>query len=213
MSKIVSAEGVLEYKRWQVPDVSPEGSRDSGQGSNKYLTAVQLEKIQKQAYQEAYARGLREGIASGQAQVREQAKHFIGLANSLEKPLKDAGETIEDELLSLCLAIAKQIIRREISLDAGHIVAVIREAVSALPVSSQKMRVHLHPEDAGVVRSVLSDSHEEISWKIVEDPALTRGGCRIVTEHSQVDATLDRRLAEIATKIFGGEREDDHGQD
>jgi flagellar assembly protein FliH len=212
MSKLISGENLSEYKRWQVPDVSPGGSRESNQGQNKYITAVQLEKIQKQAYEEAYARGLREGIASGQTQMLEQAKHFIGLANSLEKPLKDAGESVENELVSVCLAIAKQIIRREISLDSGHVVAVIREAISALPVSSQKMRVHLHPGDAEVVRSILKDSDEDISWKIVEDPALNRGDCRIVTEYSQVDATLETRLAVIAAKIMGGERKDDKGE-
>ena len=132
-------------------------------------------------------------------------------ANSLEKPLKGTGESVENELVNVCLAIAKQIIRREISLDAGHIVAVIREAIAALPVSSQKMRVHLHPGDASMVRGILSDVNEDVSWKIVEDPALHRGDCRIITEYSQVDATLETRLAAIAAKIMGGEREDDKG--
>jgi len=209
MSKIIASEGLAKYKRWQAPDVSPGGGNDSNQRQNKYITAVQLEKIQKQAYEEAYTRGFREGIANGQTQIREQVQHFIGLANMLEKPLKDAGDSVENELLTLCLAIARQIIRREISLDSGHIVAVIREAISVLPVSSQKMRVHLNPGDAGVVRTVLSDSSEEFSWKIVEDPMLSKGDCRIATEYSQVDATLDKRLAAIAAKIMGGERAGD----
>lgn len=213
MSKLISSEGLAKYKRWQVPDVSPSGSGNSNHRQNRHITAVQQEKIQKQAYEEAYARGLREGIANGQTQIREQVKHFIGLANMLEKPLKDAGDAVENELLTLCLDIARQIIRREISLDSGHIVAVIREAISALPVSSQKMRVHLHPGDADVVRSVLSDSNEDFSWKIVEDPMLSKGDCKIVTEYSQVDATLDKRLAAIAAKIMGGERAgDDKGE-
>jgi flagellar assembly protein FliH len=213
MSKLISNEDLVKYKRWQVPDVSPSGSGDFNQRQSKHIPAVQQEKIQKQAYEEAYARGLREGIENGQAQIRERVKHFTGLANMLEKPLKDTGDAVENELLSLCLAIARQIIRREISVDSGHIVAVIREAISVLPVSSQKMQIHLHPDDAGTVRSVLSDSNDELSWKIVEDPMLSKGDCRIVTEYSQVDATLDRRLAAIAAKIMGGERAgDDKGE-
>ena len=209
MSKLISGEGIAEYKRWQVPDISPGASGDSGQGSNKYITAVQLEKIQKQAYEEAYARGLREGIAAGQAQVKGKANLFVSLANLLEKPLKDTDDQLEQELLLLCMAVAKQIIRREITLDPGHIVAVIREAISALPLSSQKMRICLHPGDADVVRSFLSESNEDISWKIVEDPALVRGDCKVVTENSQIDASLEKRLAIIAAKLIGGEREDD----
>lgn len=208
MSKLISGDGVAEYKRWQIPDVAP-GGRDAGRGPNKYLTAVQLERIQKQAYEEAYARGLREGTAAGQAQIKEKARLFIRLANLLERPLKDSDDRLEQELLQLCLAVARQIIRREITLDSGHIIAVIREALSALPMYSQKMRIRLHPEDADRVRSYLSESGEDISWQIVEDPALTRGDCKVVTEFSQVDASLDKRLGAIAAKIMGGERKDD----
>lgn len=211
MSKLLSKEGISEYKRWQVPDVSSGGSRDQHGGQNKYITAVQLEKIQKQAYEEAYSRGLREGIAAGHAQVKEKVKFFVNMANLLEKPLKDTGEETEKELVSLSLAIAKQIIRREITLDSGHIVSVIREAISALPISSQKIRIRLHPEDAEVVRTVLSDSNDEISWQLVEDPSLKRGDCKVITENSQIDASLDNRLAIIATKILGGERQSDKG--
>ena len=213
MSKLISGEGIAEYKRWQVPDVSPGSAGNSGRGSNKYMTAVQLEKIQKQAYEEAYARGLKEGSAAGQAQVKERAGHFIKLANLLERPLKEADEQLEQELLLLCMAVARQIIRREVTLDPGHIIAVIREAISALPMSSQKMRIRLHPEDAGVARSFLSESGEDIAWQIIEDPALARGDCKIVTENSQIDASIEKRLAMIATKIMGGEREDDQKDD
>lgn len=209
MSKVISGDDVSQYKRWQVPDVIPGGARDSHPGQNKYITAVQLEKIQKQAYEEAYARGLKEGSAAGQAQARENAKIFIGLAGLLENPLKETGDKLEQELVLLCLAIAKQIIRREISLDPGHIIAVIREAVSALPMLSKKIRICLHPEDAKLVRSVLLETKEDVPWSIVEDPALVRGGCKIITDNSQIDATLEKRLAMIAAKLMGGEREYD----
>lgn len=202
MSKLVSGEGVAQFKRWQVPDVGPG---EAG-GHNKYITAVHLEKIQKQAYEEAYARGLREGIAAGQAQMKEKARRFVSLADALEAPLREGGEALEQELLRLCLAIARQIVRREIHLDPGQIMAVIREAVAALPVSTQTIQVRLHPEDGTVVRAVVAESQEDVTWRIVDDPSLTRGDCRILTEHSQVDGTLDNRLAAIAAKLVGDER-------
>jgi len=202
MSKLVSGEGVAQFKRWQVPDVNsnPTGS------PHRYVTAVQLEKIQKQAYEEAYARGLREGIAAGQAQVKDTARRFVGLAQALERPLKDGGEALERELLQICLTIARQIVRREIHLDRGQIVAVIREAVAALPVATQAIQIRLHPEDGAMVRTVMAESQEDVTWKIIDDPALTRGDCRILTEYSQVDATLDSRLAAIAARLAGDER-------
>ena len=112
MSKVLSGDESSGFKRWQVPDVALGETRDTHAGGNKYLTAVQLEKIQKQAYDEAYARGLREGIAAGQAQIQEKARLFVVLANALQKPINETDEKIESEITQLCLAIAKQIIRR-----------------------------------------------------------------------------------------------------
>jgi flagellar assembly protein FliH len=206
MSKVLSGDRLSEYKLWQVPDVTAGAIRDSQRGNEKYLTALQLEKIQKQAYEEAYVRGLKEGIASGQSQMKEKVKLFIGLANALHQPIKENDEKIEKEIILMCLAIAKQIIRREITLDSGHIIAVIREALSALPVSSQKVRIRLHPDDVVVVRSVITELNEDVSWNIVDDLALMRGDCKVVTENSQVDATLDKRLSVIAAKLLGDER-------
>ena len=209
MSKLLSREEMSGFKRWQVPDVTAGEVRDSHAGNNKYLTAVQLEKIQKQAYDEAYARGLKEGMAAGQSHIQEQARLFISLANSLQNPIKEMDENIENEIALLCLTIAKQIIRREITLDSGHIISVIREALSALPISAQKIRISLHPDDGVVVRKVMTELNEDISWCIVDDITLTRGGCKVVTENSQIDATLETRMAMIAAKILVDERSND----
>jgi flagellar assembly protein FliH len=209
MSKVLSGDAMSGFKRWQVPDVAAGNGGDGHAGSNKYLTAVQLERIQKQAYDEAYARGLNEGMAAGQSKLREQAQVFVGLANALHNPIKQTDEIIENEIVLMCMSIAKQIIRREIALDSGHIISVIREALAALPVASQKVRIYLHPDDVVLVRKVLAELNEDISWSVVDDLTLTRGGCKVTTENSQIDATLETRIAMIASKILIDERSND----
>jgi flagellar assembly protein FliH len=47
---------------------------------------------------------------------------------------------------------------------------------------------------------------QQSSWEIVEDPTLTRGGCEVETDDSRVDATVERRLAQVISNLFGGER-------
>jgi flagellar assembly protein FliH len=44
---------------------------------------------------------------------------------------------------------------------------------------------------------------------MVEDPLITRGGCKVDTEVSYIDATVENRLAAVIATLFGGEREQD----
>jgi flagellar assembly protein FliH len=47
------------------------------------------------------------------------------------------------------------------------------------------------------------------AWTINEDPLITRGGCKIDTDVSHIDATVENRLAAVIATVFGGERNRD----
>ncbi|RMG30702.1 MAG: flagellar assembly protein FliH, partial [Gammaproteobacteria bacterium] len=49
----------------------------------------------------------------------------------------------------------------------------------------------------------------ERDWKLVEDPTLSRGGCRVETESSRIDATVEQRLHAVLARFLGGERQGD----
>lgn len=141
--------------------------------------------------------------------LQSQAATLVSLLESLSEPFKLLDEEVEKELVKLTIGIATQIIRREIKLDQGQIVAVVRETINVLPLASQKISLKLHPEDADIVRSALALDEMSPSWNIVEDPLITRGGCKVDTEISHVDATVEHRLAAVVSTILGGERERD----
>jgi flagellar assembly protein FliH len=125
----------------------------------------------------------------------------------LQAPMDQLDDEVEQELVTLALTIARQIIRRELATDPSHVMAVVRETVSKLPLASHTVHLHLHPEDAALVREALAVGDDQQQWHIVEDPAVTRGGCRVVTDTSQIDATLEKRLTAIAAQMLGGQRE------
>jgi flagellar assembly protein FliH len=111
------------------------------------------------------------------------------------------------------MSVAKHLVRRELRTDPGQVVAAVRQAVSILPINTRNIRVYLHPEDAALVKqslSVTEETGEEQRWKIVEDPALTRGGCNVESELSRIDATVETRLAALIAQALGGERESDN---
>jgi flagellar assembly protein FliH len=192
------------------------------------LTVDQIEAMQKQAYDEAFAQGKKDGYSEGHSEgfkegskqgyeeneqvLQDKATQFVSLMESLSQPFKVLDAEVEQELVKLAMAIATQIIRREIKMDPGQIIAAVREAINILPLSSQKTSLFLHPEDAGLVRSALPLDEISPAWRIVEDPLITRGGCKVDTEISHIDATVENRLAAVIANLFGGEREHDNGK-
>jgi flagellar assembly protein FliH len=215
-SRVITRESLENYKEWNTPSVGGGGQGGSVKITARnphMLTANQVEKVQKQAYDEAYAEGMKEGLEAGKQEAVARVQNLEKLMQSLAQPFQELDQQVEDELVSLAIAIVHQLVRREIKTDPGQVVAVVREAVSALPVISRNLRLHLHPDDAVVVREAFSLSESERTWTVVDDPSLSRGGCRVISEHSQVDATLETRLAQIISSVFGGERLSDEGSD
>ncbi len=166
-----------------------------------------LADLQAEAYKEAFEQGLSEGRAAGRAEVRAQVERLSGMFYDLARPFEELDQEVEQELLTLALALARQIVRRELKTDPTQIIGIIREAIASLPVAAREVRVHLHPEDAAIVRQNLAPTEREGAWTIVEDPVMARGGCQITTTTSRIDARLETRLGAILSELLGTERQ------
>ena len=197
----MSEEAVNETPTaWDVPSI------ELGK-EEPLVTAGDLEALQQEAYDEAFEKGRAEGLAAGEAAVRERAERFDELLQALAKPFDRLDETVEKQLVELALAVVRPLFRREIRIEPTHVIGVVREAIQLLPIASQNVQVHLHPEDATLIRETLSPGEGELAWGIVEDPLITRGGCRVTTENSQVDATVESRLQAVITAVAGDQRQ------
>ncbi|HNP65924.1 MAG TPA: flagellar assembly protein FliH [Woeseiaceae bacterium] len=187
-------------QRWDVPAI--DGSDGKG-----YLTAGRLQELQKDAYDEAWQKGHADGLAAGEQTVLQRAARFDELLGALSHPFDELDESVEKQLLELSVALLKQLFRREIKINPSHVIGVVREAIQALPIASRSVQVHLHPDDAALVREMLRPADNEPAWTIVEDPLASRGGCRVTTENSQIDASAESRLHAVISRCLGDERE------
>jgi len=186
-------------QRWEMPALD-------GSSTNGFLTASGLQELQKQAWDEAYEAGHREGLQAGKVEVENRAARFDQLLIALAKPFDQLDGTVEKQLVELSMTVVQQLFRRELKIDPTHIVGVVRDAMKLLPVASRSIEVHLHPEDAILVREALPAAQNEGAWAISEDPLISRGGCRITTEDSHVDAQAEARLNAIISAVNGDER-------
>jgi len=114
---------------------------------------------------------------------------------------------VEKQLVELAMAVVRQLFRREIRIDPSHVIGVVREAIQLLPVASRNVQLRVHPDDATLLRESLSPADDEPAWAIVEDPLIKRGGCKVTSDNSQVDATAEARLQAVISSIAGDERQ------
>lgn len=206
MSKVISGKELETCRVVQLPSMVAAAA-PAGDGG--YMTVGEFNEIYKQAYDEGFALGKKEGRAAGEAEIATQVQQLRGIVTALGAPLADVDDRVVDELARLALAVAKHMVRREIKTDPAEVVGIVREALDSLPVASANIRVQLHPEDAALVRAALSLNEAKQTLQIIETPVMTRGGCRLVTDTAQVDATVEARFAAIAAAVMGGEREHD----
>lgn len=215
MSRIINGENSEECKPWQAPDLDNTGSNDNSYdfkiaGSENIMDRQQQEIIYQQSYEKSYAKGYMEGLSQGKRELREQFENLQSLMAALAVPLPNVDDQVVAELVKLCIAIVKQMVRRELNTSPEDVIAVVKEAVTLLPVAVTEVTLELHPDDAKLIKNTLIQSGVEPDWKIVADPLLTRGGCRVLTSTSRIDATVEKRINSVISNVMGCASEADH---
>jgi flagellar assembly protein FliH len=207
LSKIIRGEDLSDCQTWLVPEVKQDGARPT-----RPLTARQLEDIQNRARQEGFQQGLREGRDAGLKEMQAHIGMLESMLHSLDRPFEQLDDAVEQQLAELAMLVARQLVRRELRTEPTQVIAVVREALSALPVAARNVRLALHPEDALLIRETLVPGENGAPLQIVEDPVLGRGGCRVITDTSQIDASVETRLNAVIAHVLGGQRSAD-GED
>ncbi len=205
MSKIIDGNSLAEYEPWNAPQVDDVSAVNRSADGAARVTVRDIEEIQQRAYEDGFSRGHQEGLCA----AREEVRHLGLVLTRLQEPLADMDEQVLQELVSLVKSTTRQLVRREIRIAPEGIVAILREAINVLPSSAREIEIHMHPDDVKLVRNILSIDDDHPTWTLTEDPVLTQGDCRVVTENSQIDATLEGRLNAVISALLGGERDDD----
>ena len=159
-----------------------------------------------QGREEGFAQGLQEGKQQAMSLMQEQLRTLSQITAYAREPLALIDERIDDELVRLVICIARQVIRREVSINPEQTVAVVREARAVLSDVQGNLTIALHPDEAAFVREIFSGDESLSGVVVEEDPSITRGGCTLNTEISFVDAKIESRIAQVAVELLGDER-------
>jgi len=205
-SRIIDKEQAGAADRWEVPSVDASAAdalRGAYKGSAHLLTAGQLDALQKQVHEEAYRRGFEEGLAAGKAELTTRVARLAALAESFSQPFQSLESSVEDELVNLSVELASHLVRHEIAHDPAQLHAAINECLGVLASMVRDVTLHLHPDDAALIRADIK-AGTETRFSVAEDPALQRGDLRITSGSALVDGRLAARCAEIIAAAKAG---------
>lgn len=196
---ILTREGLPDFQRWEPPQVGDGGLSPFVDATSR-PTVSDLQALEHQAHDEGYAAGHAEGLAEAQQQLRARVARLDALYASAARPLQALDDEAEQELARLALVVARRVLAHELKLSPELVVQAVRQAAAALPSATGGLRVRLHPDDLTLLRELDAvESH----WQLLADPALTRGGCRLESERSRLDAQLETRLAAMVDAVLG----------
>lgn len=170
------------------PSPLPELQRDQ---KIKLPTAEQIEAMFEQAREEGNA----VGYEAGKAEARIEAERLSELVRGMDEALDRLGGEVAEEIVALAIAIARQMVKHTLADHPATIAETVREALQQLPQS--KVRIHVHPDDAALIREYHADQLEHGHHQLIEDDTMTRGGCRLQAAGCEIDATLETRWRRI----------------
>jgi flagellar assembly protein FliH len=196
----ITQEPLSDYERLKFPSFgnTPGENNALHRSGNKeeieLPTAAELEEIQRQAHEEGYQAGLASGLEAGSQQI-------TALLKTMTQAMQQADQEIAQELLDLSLEVARQMVQQTLKIHPEILLNTIRAAIASLPHFNQGSHLVLHPDDAEIVRASMGEQLTHTGWKVFEDAQIARGGARVETAHSQIDASLENRWQRIVAAI------------
>lgn len=181
----------------------------------KPFTAEQLQQITAAAEEDGRERGYKEGLQKGLAEgekkglqigeqkaynetktaLDDQTQRFRQIADALLNPLATQDSRLENIVLDMAVHLAKHLLNRELTEDPSSLFHLVERAVGSLPAGAKNIRIYLHPDDVELAHEAFAQLGR--NWTFFADAKMSRGGCRLETDHSLVDYSVEQRLRQM----------------
>jgi flagellar biosynthesis/type III secretory pathway protein FliH len=163
----------------------------------------------RRAQDEGFSRGYEEGFRAGElaegARLRSAAVALQDALTSVQDGAERWIGNAEENICALAIAIARQVIGREVLFDQTPLLEAVRIALAEFPVD-QQVTVRLNPSDLAVVSSAIAaDANEslavrrDVQW--FADARIAPGGCLVDGRERIVDGRVDSALERLYRRL------------
>ncbi len=183
-----------------VPATGDQVWRAGGTAAAAGDALAQIRQECAQRVSEAHAAGVREGEANGRRQAATELEPVVArLCASIEELAGMRARLrheAEADLVKLALAIARRVLRRELSVDPEALGGLVLSALDKLQ-GQEIARVRVHPAQAAAVTAGLRKTPAGTAVEVLSDPSREPGAIVFETARGNLDASLESQLMEI----------------
>ena len=172
----------------------------SNEGGAQEVGRERTDRIEKEAYENAFKQGEQAGIESGERMFRSAVQSLVEAARQLKQMEKDFYGRVEREILELVLATTRKVVQKEVDSQRDMILGVLKEAIGKA-IDRERIRVRINPSDYDLVHAHKADIVEAVDGikhlVIEKDEAVSRGGAIVESDCGTIDARIERRFEEV----------------
>lgn len=155
--------------------------------------------------EEAYQKGREEGVKDTQEILQEHSdEHNIQLIRSItsidEQVQKHQTflDSVEEELVSTAIIIAKKIIKKELDENSSFVAKELAEAFLSDLKEASTITLKVNPKDALYIQEHYKENK---TIMIDADDAINKGGIIILSDIGNIDGNIDTRLQKAIALI------------
>ena len=183
--------------------------------------AVEAEQLRQKAIEEGRRAGFQQGLQQADEEIerRSTLRAEKKAAEQLQTALPAIREAVdefekerdrwlshwEESLIALSVAIAEKVLRHHLQLRpelATNMLADVLQLLAGHP----RVTIRLHPDDLALLGTPANDVITSMSGcsevVVIEDDAISRGGCLLETQYSTIDARIETQLERITAELL-----------
>lgn len=211
------------YNTWELQsfDDINDSLKTNQESSIDHLTSLNIEQkvnadpaqVYQAGFDQGYADGLELGLEQGlnestlkaeedykQLQLQLSEKFNVLLAG-YEIDLNEARENTATQILDLSLYLAQAMVNSALIVQPDLLINVIEQSLNALPCLELPAKLYINPLDGNLVEEALGQQLMQSGWKIIKDPNIEAGGCKINTSTNEIDATIANRWQHLQLSL------------
>lgn len=151
-------------------------------------------RIEEDAFQKGFEEGQRQGREAGKKEFEERIDLAASLVSELEKERDRIREIYENDMLTLAKTMVERLVHHEVSMNPLIIQASLKKALGYV-VENSRVKVRLHHDDFELLKQATLKNPSLLPAnarvELIEDSAVSQGGCLLETDFGEIDATYE----------------------